>query len=468
MTTHRPLLIPMIVACALFMENLDSTVIATALPAMAIDLGEDPLALKLALTAYLVSLAIFIPISGWVADRVGARTTFAAAISVFILGSILCAASGTLGTFVASRFLQGLGGAMMVPVARLVLIRSVPRSGLVAALNFVTIPAMIGPIFGPAIGGLITMYFGWRWIFLINIPIGILGMLLVLKYIPNYREDEVPPLDTAGFVLSGLGLSALMLGLSTLGGHLLSTDVALALLVAGVIMLAGYGAHSRRTQHPLINLKLLRFPTFVTGVVGGGLFRIGIGAMPFLLPLMFQLGFGLSPVQSGLLTCATAVGVVFMKTLSLRILRRYGFRRVLTQNAVLASAAIALCGWMTAETPHTVIVAILLIGGCMRSLQFTCLNSISFAEVPKQEMSSATSLSSMGQRLTQSAGVVIGAYALQAAGWFNGHADIEVSDFLPAFIIVGTLSGLSYFAHRGLAKDAGAELSGNEAPPQAR
>ncbi|MHB8666867.1 MAG: MFS transporter [Burkholderiales bacterium] len=460
----RFFLIPLIVACALFMENMDSTIITTSLPVIAQDLHQNPLALNLALTSYLVSLAVFIPISGWVADRYGSRSVFAAAIVVFVTGSLLCAASSSLPAFVAARFLQGIGGAMMVPVGRLVLLRTVPKSELIAALNYLTIPALLGPVIGPPLGGFITVNFHWRWVFLINLPIGMVGLLLVLRFIPNIREPGIHSLDLRGFLLSGIGLSVLVLGLSMLGRHLVSGEITSACIVAGVLALAGYVWHARRTEHPLINLNLLKLATFNTGVIGGGLFRIGVGATPFLLPLMLQLGFGLNPFQSGVLTCAAAMGAMFMKTLTVRILKRYGFRTVLTTNAILASAATAGYGLFNATTPHMVIIGVLLFSGCLRSLQFTGLNAITFADVSRQTMSQATSLSSMAQRLCQSMGVVIGAFVLQAASSLHGHARIEASDFWPAFLAIGAISAGSLLFHLRLAADAGAEVSGHVTP----
>lgn len=457
----RFVLIPLIVACALFMENMDSTIITTSLPVIARELHQNPLALNLALTAYLVSLAVFIPVSGWVADRYGSRRVFAAAIVVFVAGSLLCAASNGLAAFVAARFLQGVGGAMMVPVGRLVLLRTVPKSDLIAALNYLTIPALLGPVIGPPLGGFITLHFHWRWIFLINLPIGMVGLLLVLRYIPDIRETEIHSLDVRGFLLSGIGLSVLVLGLSMVGRHFVSGEIPAACVAAGVLALGAYAWHARRTQHPLINLNLLKLATFNTGVVGGGLFRIGVGATPFLLPLMLQLGFGLDPFQSGLLTCATAMGAMFMKTLTVRILKRYGFRAVLTANAVLASCVTAGYGLFTATTPHVVIIFVLLFSGCLRSLQFTGLNAISFADVGRQTMSQATSLSSMAQRLCQSMGVVVGAFALQAASSLHGHAGIEASDFWPAFLTLGAIAAGSLLFHLRLPADAGAEVSGH-------
>ena len=278
----------------------------TALPAIAGDLGVNPLALKLALTAYLVSLAVFIPISGWVADRRGSRTVFTWAIVGFMSGSLMCAFSSTLAGFVVSRFIQGIGGAMMVPVGRLILLRAVPKRELVKAMTWLTLPALLGPVLGPPLGGVITEYFHWRGIFLINVPVSVLGLILALRFIPDVREEKVPPLDARGFVLSGFGFAVLMLGLSSLGGHLMPTWVTLGCIVVGAIVIAAYVWHARRVEHPLIDFSLLSEPTYRAGVIGGSLFRIGMGAVPFLLPLMFQLGFGLSPSQSGLIKIGRA------------------------------------------------------------------------------------------------------------------------------------------------------------------
>lgn len=458
---QRFVLIPLIVACALFMENMDSTVITTSLPAIAQDIGESPIALKLALTSYLVALAVFIPISGWVADKFGARVVFASAIVVFMGGSLLCAVSESLAWFVAARFLQGMGGAMMVPVGRLVILRTAPKNELVSALNYLTLPALLGPIIGPPLGGLITLYLSWHWIFLINIPIGIVGLILVLRHIPNVREPEVPALDLRGFLLLGAGLSVLMLGLSAIGGHLVSNRVALACVAAGTLLVLGYVLHARRIAHPLVNLELLKFQSFHTGVVAGSLFRIGMGATPFLLPLLLQLGFGLDPFHSGLLTCATAAGAMFMKTLTVYILKRYGFRTVLVANGVLASASVAVCGLFTAATPHMLIVIILLASGCVRSLQFTALSAISFAEISRSAMSQASSVSSMTQRVTQSLGIVIGAFALEISSSLQGHETIVAADFGPAFFAAGLLSVSAILFHRRLPADAGSEISGH-------
>ncbi|MGB6347387.1 MAG: MFS transporter, partial [Methyloceanibacter sp.] len=318
--------VTLIVAVALFMETMDSTVIATSLPAIARDLGEDPIALKLALTSYLLSLAVFIPLSGWAADRFGARTVFRAAIVVFTLGSAACGFSHSLWDFVLFRIIQGMGGAMMVPVGRLVILRTVPKSELIAALAWLTIPALMGPVIGPPLGGFITTFASWRWIFWINIPVGILGVILATRYIGDIREDELPPLDFKGFILSGIGLTGLAFGFTTIGQGLFPPEMVAALLVTGVIGCWLYVRHARSIAFPLIDLSLLKIDSFYASVVGGFMFRIGIGATPFLLPLLLQLGFGLTPFQSGLLTFASAVGAIAMKTTAAPILRRFGFK----------------------------------------------------------------------------------------------------------------------------------------------
>jgi EmrB/QacA subfamily drug resistance transporter len=304
----RHALIPLIVACALFMENLDSTVLSTALPAIAASFGEDPVRLNLAITAYLFSLAVFIPISGWVADRFGARRVFRAAILVFTVGSILCGISQSLTELVLARIFQGLGGAMMVPVGRLVLLRSVDKAQLVSAMTYLTVPALIGPVIGPPLGGFITTYFSWRWIFFINVPIGLLGMLLATLFIEEIREERPPPLDLPGFLLTGIGLMSIVVAFESIGRPLLPAGAVLALFAIGAAALLTYLHHYRRQTHPALNLGLLRVPTFRVAIVGGFLFRIGIGATPFLLPLMLQIGFGMSPLKSGLLTFAGAAG----------------------------------------------------------------------------------------------------------------------------------------------------------------
>ena len=458
-------LLPLIVATALFIENMDSTAITTSLPMIAEDLGVEAVALKLALTTYMLALAVFIPISGWVADRFGAKPTFMAAIGVFLLGSVGCAASDSLGMPVAARFLQGMGGAMMVPVGRLVLLRTVPKAQLVQALSWLTIPALLGPMLGPPLGGLITTYSNWRYIFLINIPMGLLGIALAWRFIPMLR-GEARPLDWLGFLLSGSGLALTMFGFASMGRHLISTPAALACLLAGVVVLTFYVLHSRRHPHPLIDLDLMKLPTFRIGVIGGSLFRIGIGATPFLLPLMLQLGFGLNPLQSGLITFTSAAGAMFMKTLAARILRRFGFRRVLVTNALVASLLLCGFGLFRADTPYPLIIGVLLVSGCFRSLQFTSLNAIVYAEVDNARMAQASGLAAMAQQVSLALGITIGGYALTVASVATAQPLEAVINFTFAFLTVGLISGSSVWMMLRLAPDAGAEMSGKAQPGQ--
>ncbi len=450
---------PLIVASALFMENIDSTVITTSLPAIAADLKEDPIALKLALTSYLLSLAVFIPVSGWMADRFGARTVFRAAIVVFTLGSIACGFSQSLLDFVLFRILQGLGGAMMVPVGRLVIVRTVPKHELVSALAWLVVPALMGPLIGPPLGGFITTYFHWRWIFWINIPIGIIGVLLASRFIENFKEAHPPPLDLLGLVLLGLGLAGIAFGLTTIGQSLLPPAIAVALLVAGTVFVYLYVRHARTTRAPVLDLKLLSVPTFRVSIIGGSLFRIGIGAMVFLLPLLFQLVFGLTPFASGALTFAGAIGAILMRATAAPILHRFGIKRVVTYNAAIAAGLIAACALFVPGASHLFIIALLLVGGFFRSLQFTSINSLAYADLETRSMSQATSFTSVAQQLSISAGVTVAALILETLRYSRGTSAILVSDFQIAFLIVGAISLSCILFVLPLPKDAGSALT---------
>jgi EmrB/QacA subfamily drug resistance transporter len=454
------MLIPLIVACGLFMENLDSTVLSTSLPAIAADLHVEPVSLKLALTTYLLSLAVFVPISGWVADKYGARNVFMAAIAVFTSGSALCGLSNSLPELILFRIVQGLGGAMMVPVGRLVILRSVEKSEMISALAWLTIPALIGPAIGPPLGGFITTYFHWRWIFYINVPIGALGLILTWNFIANVTEFETPPLDKTGFALSGVGLSAFVFGLAILGENAGSLTFGFLLAAGGIAILAAYVRHARRTPNPVIDLKLLSIPTFRAGVIGASFFRIGVGAIPFLLPLMLQLSFGLTPFQSGMITFAAAAGALIMKTTAAPIIRTFGFRRVLIVNALISSCFMAVNGFYTAATPHLVIVAILLAGGFFRSLQFTAVNALSYADIEQANMSRATSFASVAQQVALSLGVAIGALILQAARGLSGETQFVQSDFAIAFWIVAAIGATSVIWFLRLPIGAGEALAG--------
>jgi predicted MFS family arabinose efflux permease len=332
---------------------------------------------------------------------------------------------------------------------------------------YLTVPALVGPVVGPPLGGFITAYFDWRWIFFINIPIGLVGIVLSSLFFEDVREEDVAPLDIKGFILSSFGFASLMLGLVTGGRHLLPEAVSYLCVGAGIAALVAYWFHARRVPHPVLDLALFRIPTYRIGVIGGSIFRTGIGAIPFLLPLMLQLGFGLDAFQSGLITFASAAGALIMKTLAKTILSRFGFRRVLTANALIGAAFLAASGLFTPTTPHAIMLAVLLLGGCFRSLQFTGINALSYADVSNPQMSSATSLSSVAQQLSLSVGVTVGAFALETANAFNGGKALGAGDFWPAFVLVGVISASSVLWMMRLAPDAGSEVSGH-APFSAR
>lgn len=453
--------VPLLVACALFMETLDGSIIATALPAIAASLGEEPLALSLAITAYLLSLAVFIPVSGWMADRFGGRTVFRWAILVFTIGSAACGLADSLEALVAARIVQGLGGAMMVPVGRLILLRSVPKSRLVRAMAFVTVPALVGPVLGPPLGGFLATFASWRWIFLVNVPIGVLGFVLVSILIDDRREDGVKPLDWRGFALAGLGFAGLMLGLEVTGRGVLPWPLSIGILAGGALALMLYVFHARRHPHPIIDFALMRIPTFRAAMWGGLWFRVSIGAIPFLLPMMLQLGFGMTAFASGLITFTAAAGALTMKFVAAPILRRFGFRRVLLVNTLVSGVLLTGYALFEPETPHALIIAVLLVGGFFRSLQFTALNTMCYADAPRELMSRATSLVGIAQHVCQSLGVGLGAACLHATLAWRGSAGLGPDSFDPAYLIIGALSFLSLVSFLPLAPDAGAEVSGH-------
>jgi EmrB/QacA subfamily drug resistance transporter len=464
---QREHVIAAIVAVALFMEQVDSTIIATALPAIAADLGTTPLKLNVAVTAYLLALAIFIPLSGWMADRFGARNVFRTAIVVFMTGSICCAMSNSLPPFVASRILQGMGGAMMTPVARLIILRTVDKSELIKAMAFMSIPGLAGPMFGPPLGGLIVTIATWHWIFFVNIPIGLFGLFMVTKYIPDIRVERPEKFDIAGMLLIGFGLGGLAFGLSLTRNASVPLFVDLGLAAAGAVLMTFYVLRLRRIDNPVLDLKLLRLRSVQVSVFGGFMFRTAIGAMPFLMPLLFQLGFGMSPLQSGFLVITTSIGVLLVKPWAPFLLRTFGFRRLLLLNGPLVSVTIAMLALLTPQTSLVLVVALLIFNGFIRSLQFTTLSAITFADVTPAKMSHATSLLAVSSQLSISTGVAIGAMAVELAMQHHGHTRPVADDFWPAFLAIGFVTALAYFVCLRLPHDAGAEIANRKAaqPP---
>jgi EmrB/QacA subfamily drug resistance transporter len=458
----RDRLVPLIIAVALFMENMDATIIATSLPAIAADIGASPLALKLAITSYLLSLAVFIPASGWVADRFGARTVFSTAIGIFVLGSIGCAFANSLAGFVVARIVQGIGGAMMTPVGRLVVVRSTDKHKLVDAMAWLTMPALIGPIIGPPIGGFITTYASWHWIFIINVPIGLIGIVLATRYIEDVRVEGLERFDLLGAALAGAGVAGLAFGLSVIGLGLVPAWLIVALVAGGSAFLTAYVLHARRIPAPVLDFSLVRIATLRATVIGGSLFRLGIGSLSFLLPLMLQVGFGYSPLESGLLTFTSAVGAFTMKSVAAVIIRRFGFRRILIVNALISSVFTAACAAFTTATPFGVMVAVLLVGGFFRSLQFTATNTIAYADVEPRRMSRATSLVSVAQQLSIAAGVAVGALCVELSVHLKGASAITADDFRPALLVVSAIAAASAILFWTLPPDAGATLANRQ------
>ncbi len=458
----------LIVACALFMQNLDGTVIATALPAMARDFGADPVRMNVALTSYLLSLAVFIPASGWMADRFGSKQVFRAAIAIFTLGSVLCGRADSLPFLVAARIVQGVGGAMMVPVGRLLLLRTAEKSEVVSAMAWLAMPALLGPIMGPPVGGFIVTYVSWRWVFDINVPIGLLGIYLVTRYAPETRDVAPGKLDGWGLLWSGLAMALLMVATEIGGRGLVEAWVPRALLAGGVFFGLVYWRHARHHPAPLLDFTLFHIPTFLVSVVGGTLFRVGVGAVPFLLPLMFQLGFGKSAAQSGLITFASSAGAIVMKPAAMTMLRRFGFRDTLLVNALVSGVLLIACAGFRVDWSMPWIYLILLTGGFFRSLQFTAYNSVAYADVPRERMSAATSLYATIQQVSLTMGVTVGAAVLEAAMRTYGHEKVGIEEFSIAFIVVGVVSLLAAPVTLLMPRNAAEEMSGHMQQPRAR
>ena len=452
-------ILPFIVGCALFMQMLDATVVTTALPAMARALDSDPVSLNIAITSYLLSLAVFVPISGWAADRYGARKIFMIAIGLFTVSSLTCALSTSLFQLVCSRIAQGMGGAMMVPVGRIILLRTIPKHDLLRAMAFLSMPALIGPLIGPPLGGFLVTYASWHWIFLINLPIGLIGIWLVRRFVVELPSDGKPhPLDLTGFLLSALCMACLMGGFEALGATQASWKLTVGLIATGLISGTLYYFHSKKHPHPILDLSLLKIETFRDSMLAGNLCRFTIGAGPFLMAILLQVGFGLSALSAGMITFAGAIGSIAMKIVAPPILRRWGYRYVLTVNGVLTAASLLVCTAFTASTPVWVISAVLLMGGFFRSLQFTAVNTLTFADVSHAGMSRASSFAAMGQQLGVSMGVGVAACALNVSMVWRQASTLGTRDVMAGFIVIGVLCTFASFIFWRMDPQAGETL----------
>jgi len=458
--------LPWVVATALFMEQLDSTIVNTAVPSMALSLGVTPLSLKAVVTSYILSLAVGIPISGWIADRYGTRRVFAFAVALFTVASVLCGLAVNVPMLVAARILQGFGAAMMTPVGRLAIIRTFPKSELLVAMNFVIIPALIGPLLGPTVGGLIVHWFSWREIFFVNVPMGVAALWIIYHHMPDYRGDAPRPLDVVGLVLFGTGTALLSWLLEIFGEHSIDITSAGVLLVLAMSLLAAYARHARQVAFPLLQLALFTRRTFRVSVAGGFVTRLGIGGLPFLLPLLFQLGLGLPAWESGLLMMPSAAAAMGMKFLSSKILRRYGFRQVLIVNTVLVGLTICMYALVTPATPLALIIALGLTQGLLNSLQFSSINGMAYADIESSESSMATSIASTMQQLSLSFGLACGSLI---AGWYLGGVaqtqQVAVTSALHhTFVTIGILTVVSSLSFWTLRQGDGDSVSRGKFP----
>jgi EmrB/QacA subfamily drug resistance transporter len=460
--------LPWVVATALFMEQLDSTIVNTAVPAMAVSLHVTPLSLKAVVASYILSLAVSIPISGWMADRFGTRRVFAIAVAVFTLSSVLCGLSVNVPMLVAARILQGFSAAMMMPVGRLTILRTFQKSELLMAMNFVIIPALLGPLLGPTVGGLIVHWMSWRQIFFINIPVGIVAQILIHRYMPDYRGDSPRPLDVTGLILFGSGMALLSWLLEIFGEHTIGVPAAAMLLLIALGLLLGYALHARHTAYPLLRLELFRVRTFRISVAGGFVTRLGVGGMPFLLPLLYQIGLGLPAWQSGLLMMPIAAAAMGMKLVSVKILRRFGYRKVLLMNTFMIGVTISTYMFVSPATPIYAIVTLGLAQGLFNSLQFSSMNSIAYADIDAKDSSMASTIASSLQQMSLSFGLALGSLV---TAWYLGEfpqTDHEavMRALHYAFMTLGGLTIFSSLVFTRLHQGDGDSVSRGDLPKQ--
>jgi EmrB/QacA subfamily drug resistance transporter len=464
-STFRSTAIAFLVAGAFFMQSIDATMIATAMPAMARSFSVDAVDIGLGISAYLLALAVLIPVSGWVADRLGPRKVFAAAVVVFTLASILCGASHGLYSFVAARVLQGAGGAMMVPVGRLVVLNNTPREKLIGAIAALTWPALMAPVLGPPLGGVIAVHFGWRWIFWVNVPLGIVAVAAAVLLIPGDIGKVKLPFDWLGFLLTGAAIICLMCGAEMASLKRVLWHRVIALVATGFVLMVGAIRHLKRCDHPMVALSALRVKTFAVTMYGGSLFRMSISAVPFVLPLMFQLGFGYDPIYSGLLVMAVFAGNIAMKPATTPIMRRFGFKPVLVTNGVLNALLVLACVLITPASPRMAVVALLLAGGLTRSMQFTALNTLAFADIERSEISGANTLFSAAFQLSWGMGVVLGAVCIRLAGagvrliQIGAMAGSPGIEFRLSFVLLGIVCFLGIVDSIQLDRNAGEAVS---------
>jgi EmrB/QacA subfamily drug resistance transporter len=450
----RTRLVPLIIGSALLMQGIDGTAITVALPAMAQSLGSDPLRLNLAISTYLLSIAVFIPASAWVAERFGARATFCNAIAIFVLASVLCGLSQNLVQLIAARILQGLGGALMTPVGRLVLLRTVPRANFVRAISLFTVPALIGPVLGAPLGGLIVEMASWHWIFFINVPLGVIGIVATLRHVPKLQSAHPGPFDLLGFLLLGLGLSAITFAVAGVGGYVSPVSAA-ALLCAGAVALFLYTWHAGRTKRPVLDLNLLATRSFRIVVIFGSLWRASMAGLPILIALLLQLGFGLGPLATGLIVFSSAAGALLMKAGATPILNRFGFRRVMIANAFVTGGFAAAYGLFNIDTPHATIIAALFVGGVFRSIQYTSLGTLAFADLPDEAMSRASAFASTAQEMAQSVGISIAALLVHGAMLILGTAQAGAVEIRIAFVVTAIFAFVSALGFARLKEEDG-------------